>query len=1030
VGSYTVVIAKEGFQTYVEKDVAIHPTEVVVMNPVLTVGEVTTRVEVSASAAHVEADTPEVSSEISGYQASILPLNGRNFESLGSLMPGVVNLAAGTALGGGGDQVTNPIVINGMSTTGTLFTVDGIWNTDGGCMCLLSTTPPPDAIDEVRVLQNNFSVQYNLFGANVVVVQTKGGTNTFHGHAYEYLRNDALDTRNFFSPSVAPLKQNIFGYTLGGPVYIPGHYNTNRDKTFFFWSQAWRYQNIASTVLGATPTTAMRGGDFSSLCTSEFSSGICNTSRQQLTDPSTGQPFANNLIPQGTLNQNALTLMNALMELPNNPAGGFLNYINLHPQINRQRDDQIKIEHNFGSRLRLMGEFFDEHQRLNYPYQSWIASPFSTNSFIDDTDNYVAQIQLTAMLTPAMVNTVSVATSQYVDSFLMSGLWQRSQLPNFQETLPYSGFLSDRLPEIDFTRGWGSIGVYQGFPLLHASDLEDSLADDWSWLRGNHYIQAGMTILFGTKRQPDYAQSNGDWGFTGQFSGNPIADFLLGDAASLSQASGESRPYTQYPLASPYIQDRWKATRRLTLSAGLRFLFEPEEHAQRGYVTIFEPSSYNPAHAPIVNANGTITPTANYDPLNGLVFNGVNGIPLNWTTQHEYYWAPSVGFAWDPFGDGKTSLRGGYGITYTRVPNAGDAAYYAGNNPPRIETLTLITPQFPNAVGTGGVAPRGAPSLISEDLDIQSGQIQTYSLTLEHQFGANWFTSIAGAGNIGRHVGEYWNRNQPLPDPPYDYNPIINTGKVYRYVYAPYLGYGSINTSTNNMNIYWNALEINVRHPVGHNLFLSAAYTWSHALSDVRGTAAFSNGAGPQDVYHPGNDYGSTNYNTPNTLAVSAVWALPWMQGAKGLKGLALGGWKYSDITILYSGFSLDPGLSLPYPTLANRPDRVTGQSIQGPKTVDQWFNTDAFAAPQDGYFGNAGPGTIRGPGLVNFDMAFYKDFAITERHKIEFRAELFNIFNHTNFNAVNTTYGSGVYGQLVGAADPRIAEFALRYEF
>jgi hypothetical protein len=182
-------------------------------------------------------------------------------------------------------------------------------------------------------------------------------------------------------------------------------------------------------------------------------------------------------------------------------------------------------------------------------------------------------------------------------------------------------------------------------------------------------------------------------------------------------------------------------------------------------------------------------------------------------------------------------------------------------------------------------------------------------------------------------------------------------------------------------------------------------------------------------LYHPGNSYGNTGINTPNILGLSAIWSVPWYQNAGGWKGLALGGWKCSDITTIQSGFSLNPGLSIGTKGLATKPDRVSS-NVQGPKTVAQWFNTGAFAAPPAGFFGNAAPGSIPGPGLVNFDMAFYKDFRITERQKVEIRGELFNIFNHTNFNAVGTSLGSGTYGHLVGAADPRIVEFVLRYQF
>jgi len=310
--------------------------------------------------------------------------------------------------------------------------------------------------------------------------------------------------------------------------------------------------------------------------------------------------------------------------------------------------------------------------------------------------------------------------------------------------------------------------------------------------------------------------------------------------------------------------------------------------------------------------------------------------------------------------------------------------------------------------------------------------IQSYSLSLEHQFAGNWFASIAGAGDIAHHVGTTWDINQALPDPPYDFNPLINAGTVFEYKFAPYLGYAAIGQTNTNANLYWNALEINARHPVGHNLFLSVAYTWQHGLSDTRGLISFGcQGCTTmvQDTYHPRSNYGTSNSNVPQVLAVSYIWTIPWYQSARGMKGAALGGWKYSGIATFQSGFALDPGLSVAHQGLATRPDR-TSAPIAGPKTVAEWFNTAAFTAPAPGYFGNAGTGSIRGPGLINFDMAFYKDFRIKERHTFEFRAELFNIFNHTNLANVQTSFGAGNFGDVTSARDPRIAEFALRYQF
>jgi hypothetical protein len=219
-----------------------------------------------------------------------------------------------------------------------------------------------------------------------------------------------------------------------------------------------------------------------------------------------------------------------------------------------------------------------------------------------------------------------------------------------------------------------------------------------------------------------------------------------------------------------------------------------------------------------------------------------------------------------------------------------------------------------------------------------------------------------------------------------------------------------------------------VRHSFG-GLFLSGSYTYQHSLSDIRGTTFFNGGGGFQDAYHTGNDYASSTFNAPQVFSLSAVWDLPWFRTARGLKRLALGGWKYADITNIYAGFNMDPHLAVAFQGLATRPNLVASK-VNGPKTVAQWFNTSAFAAPAAGYFGNAGNGIIRGPGLVNFDMALFKDFMLTEHHKIQFRADLFNVFNHTNFRNVDTTFGDGAFGQVTSAADPRIAEVSVRYEF
>jgi len=929
-------------------------------------------------------------------------------------MPGTVNTSAGSALLTGGRSFRPVMTVNGLDGSRALFLVDGISDTN---MNQNTITPNPDTIEEVRALQSNYSTKYSFLGTSVIMVQTKSGANSFHGSAFEYLRNDALNTRNFFSATVPPLKQNIFGYTIGGPIYIPKHYNTDKVKTFFFWSQQYVVSHAGQVLLGATPPTDMRKGIFPS----------------PIKDPQTGQPFPTNnsgqyVIPSMLINPNSLAFLNALYPLPNNPAGGFNNYINNNPQITNQRDDEIKLDHYFTPRFRLTGEYLDERQTLATPSLAVSASPFPVNRETDLTENQLAQIQLVSTLSNSVVNTTSVSMNAFVLYLNVVGLHLLGDISGFQEQLPYNGALSNRLPAVTFTGGWAGQGVNTGRPLTHASDLKDTFSDDISWLKGNHLIEAGGIVYKQTKRQGNNNAgsstfgSNGAWQFNGQYTGHPIADFLLGNAASFGQTSTVPRAYIHGTDASAYVSDRWKATRRLTISVGVRLSFIPLPGPQAGYGTVFIPGKFNPAQAPVVNANGTITPGPSYNAVNGLVVNGVNDVPLNWFTAHQRYWAPMFGFAWDILGDGKTSVRGGYGIVNTNRFTTEDCAFSCTANPPLVQSITLIGSRFPSPVGTGTAAPLGAPTLYSADPNLRAYQIQTYSLSLQHKFPGEWLASIAGAGTIGRHLGDggtFKNLNMPPPNPPYDFNPTINSGTVFPYVYGPYQGYGAINTYASDGKLFWNALELSLTHPVGHNVFLSAAYTWSHDLS---------NWSAQLNPYNPMEYYGNVaGQNVPQVFSTSLIWDLPWNHNGRGIRGL-LGGWKFSDIISINTGASLSPGLSIARQGLSVRPDLLS--SIQGAKTVAQWFNTKAFAAPGAGYFGNAGTGIIRGPGLINFDMAFYKDFRVSERHTFQFRAELFNIFNHTNLNAVSTNYGAGTFGSVTSARDPRIAEFALRYHF
>lgn len=330
VGWYKITVTKRGFQVYSESGIILEPSGVRTVNVTLQLGSVATNVTVTAALSQIETATSETANQVGSIQAAILPLNGRNYQSLAALMPGVQNMDAGVALGTGGHGTGNAMNINGMGANGSMYTVDGIWNMNSGNMTQTTIEPNPDTIEEVRVLQNNYDPKYALMGSSVVQIQTLSGTRDFHGNRFEYVRNTDLDSRNFFASTIPVEHQNIFGGTLGGSVFIPGIYNRNKDKSFFFNAQFVR-KVIGEVNTGTSPTAAMREGLFSTA----------------ITNPATGTAFPTNssgqyVIPSGQINQSVFALLNALVPLPNNPAGGFNNYINLNPEVLNQNHYQVR----------------------------------------------------------------------------------------------------------------------------------------------------------------------------------------------------------------------------------------------------------------------------------------------------------------------------------------------------------------------------------------------------------------------------------------------------------------------------------------------------------------------------------------------------------------------------------------------------------------------------------------------------------------------------------------------------------------
>lgn len=1061
VGQYSVDVKASGFKESVTKGIQIDPGQRRGTNVVLEVGNATAEVTVTANAVQVNTESSESGGTIDSKQIDNLMLNGRNYQTLAIAIPGVASVNGADSLGGGGLEGGDVLIVNGNSVEYTTYTIDGVYNMNSGSLGNVDVLPVVDGIAEFTVLKDSYSAKYGFAGSGQVVVETKSGGETFHGSAWDYVRNNDLDAIQYFATSAPPLHQNIYGYTLGGPVIIPKLFNTHRTrKTFFFASNQWQAINKGSVIRGAVFPQAMRGGDFSASPTLPAGGSLTLDAHSQALLASEGK--TNCISGPTTLNPACLDpiavgLLNAYVPLPNNVGGGFQNYINLTPGVNTQLDYQYRLDHQINRNNLLIARIMYEPVLNRFPNDSWSGTPYSTIRDAFYTSSFNGLIRVQSQIAPNLMNTAGIAEADDRPHILLasgggtmpSGLSIVQSFPNAP--------INNRVPNISIAQGWSGMGV--GSQPISASDGEGIISDDVSWVRGNHVLQAGALYMFGIKRQTVFTNPQGSFSFSGVHTGDPAADYLLGLNASYSQDSSEREGFIHYRQGEAYVQDDWHVKPRLTLNLGVRYVYFSNDTISGDQVTSFEPSLYQSSQAPIVTTNGSFIVNGANQPLtaggqpanllNGLAFAGKNGVPDGFFIPVKTNFGPRVGFAYRLKSDGSTSIRGGYGIGYSRIPTA--QIYYAfGANPPFNQTANILNSLLSNGTAGGSAVAPTPESLTSVPFSFQPTSIQSYNLTLEHQVRNNMVATLAYAGSQSRHltdgVGGGNDINFPLnvttpstagclpaaqtPSASYDFDPCINSGTSSAQYTRPYQGYSSIDYQYDKGTGNYNALESSLVYRAGPSQF-SVAYTWSKTLTTVgaRGSGnTTSQSAGPQNPRNFAAEYGPPDYDFRNNVVGTWVYAIPLFSHSSKPVDLALGHWSLQGLAAHQSGFALSPGLSTSTNGEAARPNVVGKISKVGTKS--EWFDTTAFQAPNFGFFGNASNGTIRGPGYTSLNVSLYKTFPIHDRLNVQFRAEAFNVLNHPNFNNVDTGFGDGSYGQLTGTGDPRIMEFALKMSF
>lgn len=1002
VGSYSVTAEKDGFKKAMQEGVVVRVNEEVRLDVTLSVGAVSEVQTIVSQATTVDTISSTLKNVIDQRRINELPLNGRNPTSLMLLIAGVqqdqTSLTSGTTYPG-----VSPVSSNGGRGNTTNYVLDGGSNNDHYSNSP-NPTPNPDALQEFSVQTNNFSAEYGRNLGAVVNAVTKSGTNQFHGSAFEYLRHHAVNASNFFTPGRSDgLKRNQFGATIGGPILLPGkilgpaNYD-GRDRSFFFFSyQGTRLRQAPTDSTAIVPTEAQRRGDFSSIKT-------------QLKNPFNGQPFKNNQIPMGLFNPIAKKIMDERLPLPTE-ASGLLRYgvpIKLD-------DDQYlaRIDHQIGANHRVYGRFW-----LSQASQPPFLDPknFLAQSFGRVWRNTVVSINDTHTFSPSFINN-AVFT------------FNRTNNDNFQVYPPSlaslgSRYYNDETPQYHLT--------VSGFFTLNTGDTntflrnEIQIADTARWSLGRHELSFGGDYSYGKGDIANNFRANGQFGWANSapFTGNALADFFLGKFNTFTQGIGEYKN-TRFHYLGLFIQDNLRVNQKLTLNLGLRWdPFSPYNDVN-GHLAGFRPGRQSRVY---VNAP------------RGVLFPGDEDFPDG---GFETAWAnfgPRFGFAYDLFGNGKTSLRGGYGIFYDR-PNTISTNSAANQGP----FGTVLS--FPgNGVNSFSdpYAGRDNPfplsrnpkpdvtfplphTVFSYDPDFRNAYLQAWNLSVEREIFPSALLRVAYAGSKGTRLAILRELNAAV------FAPGATTATTnQRRPLAP--TFSNITNVEATGNSTYHSLQTTFDKRFSRGLSVLASYTWSRSIDDSSENK--QTGVSRTNPFDQRFDKGPSNFDHTHNFTASWLWELP-VRFDQRLVNTLIGGWNLTGILSIQSGvpFTVTSGVdNARTGTGGQRPDQLKDWHLpedrsRGEKVL-QWFDASAFVPNALGAYGTVGRNSLRGPGSTTLNLGLHKDFPIRENFKLQFRFEAFNALNNVNLGLPNGNRSSNTFGRITTAGDPRILQFALRVGF
>jgi outer membrane receptor protein involved in Fe transport len=1007
-GRYSIVVEAQGFQTQTLHNRVLQVQDRQRVDFAMAVGSVTENVSVTAEAPSIQTDTSSLGQVVTTTQMADLPLNGRDYVQLATLTTGVVRTSSGTNGNTGGSSTggMNSFVANGTRGTLNNFLLDGIDNNsnDNGGVVLRTNV---DAIQEFKVQTNSYSAEFGRSGGAVVNAITKSGSNAYHGDAFEFFRNSALDARDYFedpSQKKASFKQNQFGGVLGGPL--------RKDKLFWFGD----YQETAIrnpiTYISSVPTMAERSGDFRAL------SGVIYDPTTYDPVTNTRQPFAtNNVIPSSQINSVAQAYIN-LYPQPNLP--GLRNNYKISPiEQDEIGQGDFRLDYNASQSDQVFFRFSTSGRTDIMPAPlPGLANGGGSSTGIDYEHTLGGALGYTHAFTPNTVNELRVGDS-YVH--IRRGVpVDGTQLPSTDLQVP--GVPND--PRINGltlfapSGGYRRVGDPRYAPTILASQ-ERQITDVLSLVRGPHTFKIGGEARWSQYNILQVTAPRGQFSFNGHFTQNPfdgsggnsLADMLLG-LPSVATITPIMELGNRQHVPSVFAQDDWKVNRRLTLNLGVRYDY----------------------FSPIVEAHNR---QSNFDYATGtLITAGQNGASAALVKGDKLNFSPRVGFAWTPTESANTVLRGAYGIFYSGQEIRTAAPLQLAYNLPFYYQPFFVSDGITPAVTVSQGFPSLNPSQASDspvtsvDQRLRTPYYQSWNLAIQRSLPGSITAEIAYAGSKGTHLQVVTDQNQ-----------VVTPGPGDVQSRRPYPQYGPFTAIQNRGNSTYHSLQTKIEKRTSHGLYFLSAFTYSKAINDLPEICCSQ--PFPQNSYDLRAEKGLADFDQKLRWVLSFDYAVPF--GAQQrfntsnpvLEGV-FGGWHIGGIYTLASGFPFSALLGYDPSNTGSqglvRPDQIrNGNLSRGQRGPNQWFDINAFAFPSDYTFGNAGRNNLIGPGQNVFDGSLRKEFRVAESQHLEFRAEFFNAANHPNFSQPDNYIddGPGAAGVITSLAIPmRQVQLGLKYIF